>query len=194
MKLLVTLFFFISLVMPIRAQVQSSSDSLHNVYYNYIGITPTFPIMGMYGLVYARALDSTSIITIVGGYTNYDLSPIPFLHNDNWKYHNVYFGFNYSFFPFSREVFPHGFYMGVDGVPSLGFFSNRHDGTSGSGLAFSADVLVGYSWIIFKRWKLSTDVFLDIDPPTIHTSGVNWNQQNKWTILPFFDVNIGFLF
>jgi hypothetical protein len=173
------------------------SSDLHvtnPTYYNYIGFTPTFIFMGMYGLVYSRAIDNHSIITAVAGYTDFDLSPIPFLRNDNWKYQNIYFGANYSLFPFSSDIFPHGLYIGMDLVPSIGFYTNRNDYSSGTGLDISIDILAGYSWIIFNRIKLSIDAFVNFNPPGINLSGVEWNSENSWTILPFFDVNIGFLF
>ncbi len=40
----------------------------------------------------------------------------------------------------------------------------------------------------------STDVFLNFNPPVANPSGVNWNPQSIRAILPFFGVNIGFLF
>jgi hypothetical protein len=163
-------------------------------YRNYIGFTPTFVLMGMYGLAYARAIDNTSIITAVAGYTDFDLSPVPFLRNDDWKYQNIYFGVNYSCFPFSKDIFPHGLYLGLDLVPSIGFTTNRNDSSSGMGLDISFDVLAGYSWILFQRLKVSVDAFVNFNPPGIHLSGADWNTDNDWTILPFFDINIGFLF
>jgi hypothetical protein len=161
---------------------------------NYIGITPTFALMGMYGISYARALNESLLLTGVFGYTNFDWSPIPFLHNENWLYQNVYGGANITYFPFSKRLFPEGLYFGFDLVPSLGFWTNRFSADSGNGLDLSFDVLSGYSWIVFDFLKISIDVFLNFNPPGVLLSGTNWNTENRWTILPFFDVNIGIVF
>jgi len=161
---------------------------------NYIGFTPTFILMGMYGLVYAHALDNNVILTIVGGYTNYDLSPIPFLHNENYVYENVYAGINVTFFPFSDRMYPRGFYFGFDFVFSLGFTTNRSTRAPGTGISFSGDILVGYSWVFGNFFKLSVDVFLNFNSPGIQLSGENWNPDATWNVLPFFDINIGIVF
>jgi hypothetical protein len=190
MKLIIILLLILTIESLPNIQAAENTEE----YRNYIGVTPTFILMGMYGLVYARAINYYSIVTIVGGYTDYDLSPIPFLHNENWIYQNIYFGFNYSIFPFSKDIFPHGLYLGIDLVPSLGFYTNRNDNSNGNGLDISFDILAGYSWIIFKRMKISVDAFVNFNPPGIVISGVEWNTDNNWSILPFFDINIGLLF
>jgi hypothetical protein len=160
---------------------------------NYIGCTPTFALMRMYGIAYARALDERLILTFVGGYTSFDWSPIPFLRNENWIYQNVYGGINVSCFPFSTRVFPAGLYAGLDLVPSLGFTTDRVT-QEGLGVDLSFDVLTGYSWILFDFLKVSIDAFLNFNPPGLHLSGVNWNEANRWTVLPFFDINVGIVF
>lgn len=159
---------------------------------NYIGFTPTFIFMGMYGLVYSKALDEQHIITGIGGYTNFDWSPIPFLHNDDWIYQNLYFGINYMIFPFSNEMFPHGFYYGFDFVPSIGFWDNRNNNDNGIGLSVSADIVAGYSWIFWDKMKLSTDLFLNFNTPEIKLKGNS--PGDELVILPFFDINVGFIF
>jgi hypothetical protein len=161
---------------------------------NYIGFTPTFILMGMYGLVYSYAMDNNVLLTVVGGYTNFDLSPITFLHNKNYVYQNAYAGINVTIFPFSDRMFPRGFYFGFDFVPSLGFSTNRSTKALGTGISLSGDVLVGYSWIFGNFIKLSVDVFLNINTPGIHLSGEDWNPDNNWVVLPFFDINIGIVF
>jgi hypothetical protein len=161
---------------------------------NYIGCTPTMVLMGMYGIAYARALSEHVILTVVGGYTNFDWSPLPFLSNDDWIYQNIYAGLNLSCFPFSKTMFPKGLYAGLDLVPSLGFTTDRVTRERGVGAAVSFDVLAGYSWIVFDFLKLSIDAFLNFNPPGLHLSGVDWNQTRRWTILPFFDINVGVVF
>jgi hypothetical protein len=160
---------------------------------NYIGITPTFVFMGMYGLAYAHALDKKHILTGVGGYTNFDLSPVPFLHNDKWVYQNIYFGLNYTVFPYSDKFFPRGFYYGFDFVPSLGFWKKRETGKRGTAIGLSADMLVGHSWILKNNLKLSIDLFLNFNPPGLKLSGEQ-PGGSKWVILPFFDFNVGLVF
>jgi hypothetical protein len=174
-------------VLPKKETVKSSDIRL-----NYIGCTPTFIFMGMYGLVYSRAPDEKHLLTGIGGYTNFDLSPVPFLRNDEWKYQNIYFGLNYTIFPFSDEVFPHGFYYGFDYVPAISFWENRETGETAIGLGNSADILVGYSWIFGNRVKLSTDLFLNFNTPEINLRGNT--PGDELVILPFFDINIGILF
>ena len=169
-----------------------TQDKTEIVKRNYLGFTPTFILMGMYGLVYSRALNENNLITGVGGYTNFDLSPIPFLHNEDWIYQNVYFGINYTIFPFSEEIFPHGFYFGFDYVPSIGFWEDRETGETATELGNSFDVLVGYSWIFNDKIKLSTDIFLNVNAPGITLKGDP--PSDDLTILPFFDINIGFVF
>jgi hypothetical protein len=161
---------------------------------NYLGITPTFPLMGMYGLVYSRAVNRKTLLTAVGGYTNFDASPIPFLKNDNYVYENVYAGLNLTYFPRSETPFPKGFYVGVDVVPSLGFYRDRETHERGRDLAVSFDGIVGYSWIVHERIKLSVDGFINVNPPGRHISGVDMNEKDEWTVLPFFDFNVGVVF
>jgi hypothetical protein len=161
---------------------------------NYIGFTPTFIFMGMYGLVYSRALNETTLLTCIGGYTDFDASPIPFLRNERFRYRNIYGGINLTYFPFSKRTFPRGFYFGFDFVPSIGVSVNRLTKATGSGIGLSGDALVGYSWILGGRFKLSTDVFLNANTPDIHLSGENMNPDRKWSLLPFFDINIGIVF
>ena len=160
--------------------------------YNYLGFTPTFIFMGMYGLVYSRAMNEKYLLTGVGGYTNFDLSPIPFLSNDDWKYENIYLGFNFTVFPFSGKIFPRGFFYGGDYVPSIGFWKRRKTGKTGVTLGNSGDILVGYSWIIENNIKISTDLFLNFNAPGVKISGER--PSSKWVILPFFDINIGIVF
>ncbi len=180
-------------IAPALASTEET-EAQHQEKRNYLGCTPTFILMGMYGLVYARALNETFLLAFVAGYTNFDWSPIPFLKNAEWVYQNVYGGINITYFPLSRQIFPEGFYLGIDLVPSLGFTTRRDSREGGCGLDFSFDVLSGYSWILADSLKISIDVFLNFNPPGIHISGVNWNEDNRWTILPFFDVNLGVIF
>lgn len=167
-------------------------DTLKTYKCNYIGFTPTLVLMGMYGLAYSRALDNNHLISGIGGYTDFDLSPVPFLHNDEWKYQNMYFGINYMIFPFSKEMFPRGFYYGFDYVPSIGFWENRETNEKAMELGNSADIIVGYSWIFWDRLKLSADLFLNFNAPGISLKGDV--PSGKLVILPFFDINIGFIF
>jgi hypothetical protein len=171
------------------------NDTLRNgkIKFNYIGITPTFIFMGMYGMVYAHAINEKHILTGVGGYTNFDLSPVPFLHNDKWIYENIYLGLNFTIFPFSDMIFPRGFYYGFDFVPSLGFWKKRETGKKGTALGLSADILAGYSWILKNNIKLSVDFFINSNPPGIKFSGEQ-PGGGKWVILPFFDFNVGKVF
>jgi len=160
---------------------------------NYLGFTPTFILMGMYGCVYSRAIDEKHIITPIIGYTNFDLSPVPFLSNDEWKYQNIYTGINYTLFPFSKKMFPRGFYYGFDFVPSVGFWESRQMKEKSTGLSVSADILAGYSWIFWNTLKLSADLFLNVNTPGIKLSGED-GPAGKWVILPFFDINLGIIF
>ena len=107
---------------------------------------------------------------------------------------NVYGGINVSCFPFSRKMSPAGLYGGLDLVPSLGFTTDRVTREKGSGLGLSFDVLTGYSWILFDFLKVSIDAFLNFNPPGLHLSGANWNEANRWIVLPFFDINVGIVF
>lgn len=167
-------------------------ETLNNIKRNYIGFTPTFIFMGMYGLAYCRAVNNHHLITGVGGYTNFDLSPVLFLHNDEWEYQNIYFGINCTIFPFSKEMFPHGFYYGFDYVPAIGFWENRETNEKATELGNSADIIVGYSWIFWDKFKLSTDFFLNFNAPGISLKGNA--PSSKFIILPFFDINVGFIF
>jgi hypothetical protein len=159
---------------------------------NDIGFTPTLIFMGMYGLAYSRAVDNNHIITGIGGYTNFDLSPVPFLHNDEWKYQNVYLGINYTIFPFSEKMFPRGFYYGFDYVPSIGIWVNRETNEKAIELGNSADMIAGYSWVFWDKLKLSADLFLNFNIPGISLKGDA--PSSKLVILPFFDINIGLIF
>lgn len=191
-----TLLLILIFILCFNAFGQKSNINIHDTDYisknNYLGFTPTFIFMGMYGFVYSKAVDEQHLISGVAGYTNFDLSPVPFLHNDEWKYQNIYFGLNYMIFPFSDEMFPHGFYYGFDYVPSIGFWENRETNKKAIELGNSADILVGYSWIFWDKLKLSTDLFLNFNAPGIKLSGDP--PGSKLVILPFFDINIGVIF
>lgn len=160
--------------------------------HNYLGITPTFILMGMYGIVYGRAINENVFLGGAAGYTNFDLSPFPFLANEDWLYQNAYMGAVLCIYPFSTEIFPCGFYCGMDFVPSIGFWQQRNSGETGTGVGLTSDLIAGYSWILAECIKLSADVFLSFNMPEIHISGSY--PKADWTIFPFFDINLGLIF
>ncbi len=125
MKRLIVFLLLFCLCFSLFGDEQDAEENKNEEKRNYLGFTPTFIIMGMYGLVYARAVNEHFLFTVVGGYTNFDASPIPFLKNEEFLYQNAYLGLNLTFFPFSNQIFPKGFYFGFDLVPSLGFVKNR---------------------------------------------------------------------
>jgi len=191
-KLPFILLFILKFHAYSQEMVTNNLSAPNDVKCNYIGFTPTFIFMVMYGLAYSRAVDNKHLHTGIIGYTNFDLSPVPILHNEEWKYQNIYFGFNYTIFPFSDEMFPHGFYYGFDYVPSIGFWENRESHEKAIELGNSADIIAGYSWIFWDQLKLSVDLFLNFNAPGIPLQG--YPPSSKLVVLPFFDINVGFVF
>ena len=174
------------------------SDDGRPVLRNYIAVTPTLVLMGIYGFVYGHAVDEHIVLVGMAGYTNFDLIPIRFLReymrNDTYLYQNVYLGTNLTVFPFSDRMFPEGFYLGLDFVPTLCFMENRSTAAKGTAVGITVDAITGYSWILFDRLKLSVDVFLSVNTPGFFACGENMNTDGRWEIMPFFDVNVGVVF
>jgi len=154
--------------------------------------------MGMYGFVYGRALDEHFIVVAMAGYTNFDLIPFEFLRdwmrNETFLFQAVYAGINLSVFPFSGRMFPEGFYLGLDFVPTFSFIQNRSTGAMGTDLGITLDAIAGYSWILAGFLKLSLDAFLTVSTPGLLPSGEQMNPDGRWGIMPFFDINVGIVF
>ncbi len=81
--------------------------------------------MGMFSIVYSRAIHEQLLIAVVPGYSDFNAALFSFLRDDEFKYQSIFVALNLSVFPFSDTIFPEGFFFGIDVIPVLSFKTNR---------------------------------------------------------------------